>query len=316
MPTGPHREVEHDITVAAPPEAVYRIVADVEDWPQIFGPTVHAERVGGGDGWERIRIWATANGAAKTWTSRRELDAAALRIGFRQERSQPPVGAMSGEWVIEPLPGGGCRVRLLHAYRAATDDPADLAWIDRAVDRNSVQELAALAARADEARRGGGGPLLTFEDALGVDGRAEDVYDFLNEAGSWRERLPHVARVVVDEPTPGLQVLEMDTSTKDGARHTTRSVRVCRPHASIVYKQIQVPALMTLHTGAWLIGARPGGGVSVVSRHTVRIDEDAIAPVLGDGADLAGARAFVREALGANSRATLGHAKAYAEARA
>ncbi|HEX2312898.1 MAG TPA: aromatase/cyclase [Thermomonospora sp.] len=315
MPTRPHREVEHDITVAAPAQAVFRLIADVENWPQIFGPTVHAERVAEGDGWERIRLWATANGTAKTWESRRELDPAALRVGFRQERSQPPVGGMSGSWEIEAIAADRCWVRLHHAYHAATGDPADLAWIDKAVDTNSQAELRALAMHA-EAVTAGAEPLLTFDDTVDIDGRAEDVYDFLNEAGRWPERLPHVARVALEEATPGLQILEMDTRTADGAQHTTTSVRVCRPHSRIVYKQIRPPALMSLHTGSWLIGERPGGGLSVTSRHTVRIEEANITAVLGDGADLAAARRFVREALGANSRATLGHAKAYAEGRA
>jgi aromatase len=70
---------------------------------------------------------------------------------------------------------------------------------------------------------------------------------------------------------------------------------------------------MSLHTGRWLIEERPGGGLVVTSRHTVRIDEARIADVLGADAGLAGARRFVRDALGANSRATLGHARAYAE---
>ena len=55
------------------------------------------------------------------------------------------------------------------------------------------------------------------------------------------ERLPHVARVVLTEDTPGLQFLEMDTRTKDGSTHTTKSVRVCFPDTRIAYKQITLP---------------------------------------------------------------------------
>jgi aromatase len=219
MPTRVRREVEHDITVAAPPRAVYRLIADVENWPRVFGPTVHVEREDHGGGGERIRIWATANGTAKTWTSWRDLDPAGLRVRFRQERSQPPVGAMSGEWVIEPTSADRCRVRLRHAYHAATDDPADLEWIDKAVDHNSQAELAALAAHAEA----GEDLLLTFDDAVEIDGRAEDVYDFLNAADRWEERLPHVARVRLEEGTPGLQLLEMDTRTAESS--TSRSGR-------------------------------------------------------------------------------------------
>lgn len=303
------RTVEHSVDVAAPASVVYDLVANVEEWPTVFGPTVHAEFVERSFDTELIRLWATANGTAKTWTSRRKTDFVALRISFRQERSSPPVGGMGGTWIIEETGPEQCRVRLLHDYSAATDDPADLEWITQAVDRNSTAELAALKSTAET----GPGELMTFEDTVEVDARAADVYDFLNEADRWEQRLPHVVRVRLEEETPGLQVLEMDTRTKDGSVHTTKSVRVCHPHSWIVYKQTVVPALMTLHTGRWSIEERTGGWVSVTSRHTVRINTANITAVLGEGADVAAARTYVRTALSGNSMATLRLAKAHAE---
>jgi aromatase len=313
MPTKTVRKVEHSITVDAPAERVYGVIADVTQWPQVFGPTVHVEYVERSGSAERIRIWATANGTAKSWVSRRDHDADARRIEFRQEVSQPPVGGMGGTWLVQPLSPTSCRVRLLHDYFAATDDPADLEWIDKAVERNSEAELAALKSGAEAA---GPDELLTFDDTVFVDGSAKDVYDFLNEAQLWKERLPHVSRVSCQEETPGLQVLEMDTRTKDGSVHTTRSVRVCQPYRQIVYKQTVLPALMSLHTGRWLLREQEGSPLSVTSRHTVRIAPDRIEQVLGPGADLAAAQQFVRNALSANSTATLRLAKAYAEERA
>ncbi|HET7017412.1 MAG TPA: FAD-dependent monooxygenase [Streptosporangiaceae bacterium] len=305
----PVRETEHEITVDAPAERVYALIADVTGWPQTFPPTVHAEVVEAGGNSELIRIWATANGAAKTWTSRRQHDPEHLAVTFRQERSAPPVGGMGGKWVVEPVSQSQCRVRLLHDFFAATDDPADLDWISQAVDRNSGSELQALKASAET----GAGQLITFDDTVQVEGSAKDVYDFINEAQLWPERLPHVARVSLTEDSPGLQILEMDTSTKDGSVHTTKSVRVCQPHGSIVYKQVVVPALMTMHTGHWLIAEREGGGVSVTSRHTVLINTANITSVLGPDADAAAAEKFVRNALSTNSLTTLRAAKSYAE---
>ncbi|MGV2387206.1 MAG UNVERIFIED_CONTAM: cyclase, partial [Thermobifida fusca] len=58
-----------------------------------------------------------------------------------------------------------------------------------------------------------------------------------------------------------------------------------------------------------------GDSPIATSQHTVVINTDRITDVLGAGAALAQARKAVREALGANSRATLGLAKAYAEER-
>jgi aromatase len=306
-----HREVEHEITISAPAAAVYRLIAEVENWPRIFPPTVFVDHVERTANEERIRIWATANGSAKNWTSRRVLDPQALRIEFRQEVSAPPVAAMGGTWIIEPLSSGESRVRLLHDYRAIDDDPDDLKWIDEAVDRNSRSELAALKTNV-EAAVASEDLLFSFTDTVRINGQAKDVYDFINEAQLWKERLPHVARVSLTEETPGLQILEMDTLTKDGSSHTTKSVRVTFPHGRIVYKQITVPALMTLHTGYWLF-EEDSDGVNATSQHTVVINTANIARILGESATVADAKDFVQNALSTNSRATLGHAKAYAE---
>ncbi|MEV6655089.1 aromatase/cyclase [Streptomyces sp. NPDC051219] len=305
------KEVEHEITVQAPATEVYRLIAEVENWPRIFPPTVYVDHVERGENEERIRIWATANGEVKNWTSRRTLDPEALRITFRQEVSAPPVASMGGTWIIEPLSEGESRIRLLHDYRAIDDDPENLKWIDEAVDRNSRSELAALKTNVELAHAAAE-VTFSFEDTIRVNGSAKDLFDFINEADRWQERLPHVATVRLEEVSPGLQILEMDTRAKDGSTHTTKSYRVCFPHHRIAYKQVTLPALMTLHTGYWTF-AETEDGVAASSQHTVVLNTENITRVLGPDAGVAEAREYVRTALSTNSRATLGHAKNYAE---
>ncbi|MEV5432619.1 aromatase/cyclase [Streptomyces sp. NPDC052701] len=305
------RQVEHEITAEAPAATVYRLIAEVENWPRIFPPTIYVDHVERGADEERIRIWATANGEAKSWTSRRTLDPENLRITFRQEVSAPPVAAMGGTWIIEPLSDTRSRIRLLHDYRAVDDDPESLRWIDEAVDRNSRSELAALKENVELAH-GAEDITFSFEDTVQIDGSAKDVYDFIDQAGLWAERLPHVARVHLTEDTPGLQTLEMDTRAKDGSTHTTKSYRVTFPHHRIAYKQVTLPALMTLHTGVWTFTENERG-VTATSQHTVVLNTTNIAKVLGPEAGVAQARAYVQGALSTNSRATLNHAKDYAE---
>ncbi|WP_371663110.1 aromatase/cyclase [Streptomyces sp. NBC_00280] len=307
------REVEHEITVAAPADAVYRLIAEVENWPRIFPPTIYVDHVDKGEREERIRIWATANGEAKNWTSRRVLAPENLRIDFRQEVSTPPVAEMGGTWIIESTHANESRVRLLHDYRAVGDDPKGLDWIDTAVDRNSRSELAALKQNVELAHAAED-VTFSFEDIVQIDGAAKDVYDFINEAGLWSERLPHVATVRLEEETPGLQTLEMDTRAKDGSVHTTKSYRVTFPHRRIAYKQVTLPALMVLHTGYWTFEENDGG-VAASSQHTVVLNTANIPLILGAGASVADAREYVHNALSTNSRATLGHAKDYAEKR-
>jgi aromatase len=313
MPQCQVHATEHTIEVAAPAAVVYGLVADVTRWPQVFGPTVHVEVLDQDEEHERLQIWATANGEVKSWTSLRQLDPHTQRIVFRQEVSQPPVGAMGGEWRIVPRSAQETTVVLSHDYTAVNDDPENAAWIARAVDHNSSAELAALKATAERAA-GPGDETLDFDDTVEISGSAEDVYDFLYRAQEWPQRLPHVARLDLRESAPNLQVMEMDTRTGDGAVHTTTSIRVCFPHRTIVYKQTQVPALMTAHTGAWTI-EKTQDGVLATSRHTVVLKADAAPKILGAGTTLADARSFVRKALSANSRTTLGYAKAHAEGR-
>ncbi|MFI8433239.1 aromatase/cyclase [Streptomyces sp. NPDC079020] len=308
------REVEHEITVAAPATEVYRLLAEVENWPRLFPPSVYVDYAERNGNEERIRIWATANGEAKNWTSRRTLDPEGLRITFRQEVSAPPVAEMSGTWIIESLGAAGTRVRLLHTYRAIDDDPEGLDWIDKAVDRNSRAELPALKENLELATESAG-LTLSFEDSVRIDGSAKDVFDFVNEAQLWTERLPHVHEVRLSEDSPGVQTLRMDTVAKDGSTHTTESVRICFPHHRIAYKQTTLPALMTLHTGYWQFDEQEDGSTVATSQHTVVVNTANITAVLGPDAGVSEARTFLREALGTNSRATLGHAKAFAEAR-
>ncbi len=310
-----HRTV-HETPVAAPAGVVYGLLADTTRWPLYFPPNVHVDRLEFDGRRERLRMWATANGQVKTWTSRRELDAAARRIEFRQEVPARPLTSMSGTWTVEPVDAGNCLLTLGHDFTVADDRPADVRWVARATDTNSRAELAnlaVLAARWEELDA----LVLSFEDAVEVDAPPERVYAFLADAARWPERLPHVAGLDLVEDTPGVQVMTMRTRTADGAAHTTESVRVCFPDACrIVYKQTLTPALMSAHTGEWTVAQGPAGTTVATSRHRVVLRPEAVGRVLGEGADLAAARRYVREALGRNSTATLEHAARYARSPA
>ncbi len=295
------KHVTHTIDVPASPDRVYQIIADVTQWPVCFPPTVHAERVSGTERAERIRIWAVANDSLRTWESDRKLDPVARTVAFEQTRTSPPVAVMRGLWRIEPR-GDGSAVTLEHTYAASSAD--GLPAIDAAVDRNSRSELDALS-RAITMEP------LVFDDTEVIPGSVDQVYAFVNECDQWPHRLPHVSRVDLTEETPGLQLMEMDTRSPDGSVHTSRSWRVCSPSSKITYKQVKAPGIMSVHNGEWTFRPVPGGSVRATSRHTVVIDREKLA-AMGDKAPPDPAQA-VRDALGANSRATLRAAKDYLE---
>lgn len=327
---GAARVTEHAVTVAASPDVVHRLVADVSGWPTLFGPTVHVDVLAdappeGGE--QRLHLWATAHGAVRNWTSVRTLDPAARTVTFRQTVPAPPVAHMGGTWRVEPDGDGGSRVVLLHDFRAVGDDPEAEHLITAAVDRNSTAELDALK-RAAEQGTGRDALRFSFHDTHTVRAAADDVYAFLERADLWPERLPHVARLELREEAATdpaahdaraaatVQHMEMVTRAPDGSEHTTASVRLCFPgRRTIAYKQLRTPPALACHTGRWTVEPQADGTLAVTSAHTVVLDPEGVRALLGPDTSLADARARVRAALGANSTTTLRHAGQFAERR-
>lgn len=305
---------EHSVTVAAAPRSVYNLVADVTLWPAIFGPTVYVRHLQQTQSQERFQLWALVNDAVSNWTSRRVLDAEQLHIAFRQEVSSPPIASMSGEWHFRALPDDRTEVLLTHDFTPVSTSAEQVSRIQAALDRNSGAELAALARVA-----GLGIPadqvVFSFEDVVEVPGSAAEAYDFVYRGNLWPQRLPHVKRAELTEFPGNIQRLEMTTVTADGSCHDTRSYRIGAPGKWIAYKQEVTPALLTGHSGLWAFADHPAhsaGNALVTARHTVAVNPAAVATVLGPDRTLADARQYVRDALGANSKATLAHAAAHA----
>jgi aromatase len=302
----------HEVEIAAPAAVVYGLIADARRWPLVFPPNVHVERLASDGTHERLRMWATANGTVKSWTSRRRLDPAGRRVDFRQEVSAAPLTGMGGSWIVEERGAHACRLVLLHDFTVGADRPEDVAWVERATDTNSRAELGRV---GELARRWPGlaERTLSFEDSVRIAGPAGAVYDFLHDAAAWPRLVPHVDRLELTEESPGVQVMSMDTRTADGTVHTTESIRVCFPDAlRIVHKQTVTPALLDAHTGAWTV-VPDATGVTVTARHDVILREEAVEPVLGAGATVADARRHVREALGRTTAATFTLARRQAE---
>lgn len=312
MSVQPVHRTSHAVEVNAPAGAVYGLLADTTLWPLLSPSSIHVERLDSDGSRDRFCTWATTDGNLRSWLSHRTLDAPGLRIDFRHEVPAVPLAAMGGSWIVEPRGTGRSRLTLLHHFAIAGDRPADRAWTREAVDSDSRAELARLKEAAERWTRLDG-LLLSFEDSVRVDGPVEGVQEFLWEAAAWPERIPRIRRADVTENEPGVQLLNVDAVSADGTVHTTESVRLCFPHAGrIVHKQVTPQALLAAHTGEWSL-VPDGTGVTVVSRHSVLLREEAAEQVLGPGADLARARAHVRETFGRDSGATLALAKRYAE---
>lgn len=303
---------EHTIHVQVAAAEIYEVLADVESWPLIFPPTVHA-RVHEDDGRHQlIELWAMAGGVLKNWQSTRVLDPVQHTIEFRQVRRDPSVQSMVGSWRVEEQ-GEGSLVVLAHEFEAAPGGALGLEDIRRAVDTNSEAELGRLKTACEGGLRMMTDGRFSFEDEMVVTGAVGDAFDFIDRADLWPQRLRHVASMDLAEPERGLQVMRMVTRAPDGSEHTTGSGRVCEAPRVIRYKQFECPLALHAHRGRWEFDDLGDGTVRVVSWHEVVLDADGVAALPDPPSSLEEAARLVRDSLGANSRATLGYLRDHLE---
>jgi C7-C12 aromatase (ARO/CYC) len=300
-----------DVTVPATPETVYGIVADLSSWPQYHPPAIHAEVCHRDVSGVLVQHWAVVDRTTvRTWKARWQFDPGSHRIRFAHETPPAPLLALDGEWAFDAEPGNTCRVTLRHTLSYAPGDGERARDLAASVARNT-QELLETARDTATRRAELRSLVLSFEDTVYIAGSVRDAYAFLYEAGAWPDRLPHVFRLDLEETTPGIQFFDMQTKAPDGSMHTTRSVRICRPHHLIVYKQTVLPALLDAHTGHWSLLETPEG-VLASARHTVTIKRSALG-LLGADATLQDARRYLRRSLSTHSVRNLHLTKDYAE---
>ncbi len=305
--------IQDEVRVAAPAEVVRGLVADVVGWTQLHPLAVHAEILAD-DGVEQlIQHWeAVGDHAVRTWWTRRRQEADGSRISFTHESVEAPFTSLSGVWTFAEQ-GGRTLVKLSHEFTVvheAQDRGDELVALLREGDQSCLATLAHAAEHREELDR----LIVSFTDPLFIAGDIKDVHDFLWEAGKWATRIPHVAGLTLEQPSPDVQFFDMDSSAFDAPAHTTRSVRVAVEPGIVVYKQTRLPALLDGHTGHWKLTRTPEGVIAEV-RHTVTIKPSAL-HTLGAGTTVQDARNYVRQVLGATSLNTLRLAKAYAEERA
>ncbi|MER6982965.1 aromatase/cyclase [Streptomyces carpinensis] len=292
-----HRMAQHAV-VDAPAGVLYGLIADALRWPVFLPPTVHVEQLEFDGESERLRMWVTANGEIRSWTTRRVLDPVAHRVDFRQEVLPRPVTSMGGSWTVEPRGPERSLVTLCNDFAVADNARADVDWVKRATTANSGAALANLRQLAERWRRLDD-LVLSFEDFVHVDAPVEPVYDFLHRFGDRADAVPGATGIDITEHVPGVQLMTVELAGADGTARTTESVRIGFPHAGrIVYKDVrdtEQPALLAAHTGEWSVEPDPwGAGVTVVARHHAVLDEDGVRQRYGDGAD---AVRIAREAL-------------------
>ncbi|MFI9271284.1 type II toxin-antitoxin system RatA family toxin [Kitasatospora sp. NPDC052896] len=97
--------VEVDLRIAAPPEAAWAAVVDVESYPECMesvDSVVLTEQI---DELRRTTAWSVRlKGSVLRWSEAEVLDPVARRFDFRQVSGD--LGEFVGHWAVSPAPGG------------------------------------------------------------------------------------------------------------------------------------------------------------------------------------------------------------------
>ncbi len=297
------RHASHVVDISAPAPEIFDLIVDVNRWPVIFGPTVHVETEDASSTQQVLRIWATANGDLRNWTSIRNVDPDTMTVKFRQVESPPILSSMSGSWTVEDTDAGS-RVTLDHTWTLADDSAADAQTVFTAVDNNSRRELEALRTALDS----GAVVAHDFSESVTFTGRPEEVLEFIWDGARWPDRLPHVEAVDLTTFGNDAQLLRMVTAGAGGS-HTTESYRVRRA-SSIAYKQTTLPAGLIAHAGRWTVDpADTPDTWTLTSWHGVLLDVAACRDLLQrPAANPDELKAKVQQSLAANSMTTMRHA--------
>ncbi len=142
------RTVRHTIRVAAPPQRVYQLVANVDHWPHMFDTVLAVEHIGWSGTGERVRFWGTFGERRGSWVSAREVNPRRMQMRFRQERAAHPLASLGGLWGIVPK-GAGAVVTLDHYYTVVGDDPVEAQRLADTIGENATDMLAAVQRTAE-----------------------------------------------------------------------------------------------------------------------------------------------------------------------
>lgn len=145
---------EHTVTVEAPADVVYVVLADVEGYAKLFPPTESVTMLEEGDGYQIARLVVDVSGQRQSWVSRRDLDREHRVIAYRQLENAPMIEYMGGEWRALPLGDARTQLVITHdfAARPTSSVPSQeqaTALLAAAVERNSHADLAAVRQEAE-----------------------------------------------------------------------------------------------------------------------------------------------------------------------
>ena len=145
---------EHTVTVEAPADLVYEVLADIEGYARLFPPTESSTMLEESDTHQIARLVVDVSGQPQSWVTRRDLDRERGVIAYRQLENAPMIKYMGGEWRTLPLGGDRTQLVITHDFEARPTEAvpsADKATelLRAAVERNSHADLDAVRKEAE-----------------------------------------------------------------------------------------------------------------------------------------------------------------------
>ncbi|SDW70823.1 Polyketide cyclase / dehydrase and lipid transport [Amycolatopsis xylanica] len=261
-PTGSAR---HQITVEAPRDVVYDLLAEPAHTARLSPTVVHVERLDGDDRGDVIGRWVADEAKMRTWQVTRELDRAGGRITFAHQDPRPPLMAMRGEWTLTE-DGGATAVELRHDWTHTGDQD-----FGSTMDTGIVRQLAGLKRFAENRTRIAAAEL-TDESTVFVPGKVTEAADFCWGPALWSLCVENCRSAVRRQRETGYQVVELALGE---AAPAPRFYAMPAP-GKIVWKQTEgLPGWYR-----WLRGqitfTQHDDGVEVVARDVHSLDPDAL----------------------------------------
>ncbi|WP_437946356.1 aromatase/cyclase [Sorangium sp. So ce296] len=151
-------EFEEEMTIAGPAESVYGLLERVREWPALL-PHCRAVEVRYDDGQDQEFVMTVdVRGRDEHLRSIRRCTPTS-RITYFQPEPPPVLRRHSGEWLVEPSPGGGVRVVSRHGVELRPEGVKQV-WGDitarealervtRAINENSRSTMLAIKARVE-----------------------------------------------------------------------------------------------------------------------------------------------------------------------
>jgi aromatase len=145
---------EHTVTVEAPADLVYSVLADIEGYARLFPPTESSTILEQSETHQIARLVVDVSGQLQSWVTRRDLDRERRVIAYRQLENAPMIEFMAGQWRALPLSEEQTQLVITHDFAARPTEAIPSAekateLLRAAVERNSHADLDAVRKEAE-----------------------------------------------------------------------------------------------------------------------------------------------------------------------